>query len=194
LKKQNVMNRQRLHIPNADLKTVTLVVGGCKSGKSRIALTMADQISADKIFIATCVPTDDEMRERVTRHQAERSSAWQTVECPIYLPEAVLQHSRPHRVLLIDCLTLWLTNLYLDSETQEALMEQVQQLVQALAQSQGPVFLVTNEVGTGIVPENKMARQFRDLAGMMNQAVAACAQQVIWSVVGLPVVIKSEQV
>jgi adenosylcobinamide kinase/adenosylcobinamide-phosphate guanylyltransferase len=97
-------------------------------------------------------------------------------------------------VLLIDCLTLWLTNLYLDSETQEALMEQVQQLVQALAQSQGPVFLVTNEVGTGIVPENKMARQFRDLAGMMNQAVAACAQQVIWSVVGLPVVIKSEQV
>ena len=188
------MISQQLWIPEANAKATILVVGGCRSGKSSNALKMADQVKAHcKIFVATCIPQDAEMQKRVDRHQTERGTDWQTVESPRHLAAAVRDLSRPQQVLLIDCLTMWLSNLYLDTSDPDRISASIQDLRLALEQSRGPIFLVSNEVGAGIVPENALARQFRDMAGIMNQKMAACAQQVIWSVAGLPVVIKSER-
>jgi len=167
------------------------VLGGCRSGKSSYALETAEKYSVDRnVFIATCIPDDDEMKLRVTRHQQERSRHWHTVEAPIDLPEAIVAASREAGILLVDCLTLWVSNLLMENQDSDQILNQVQSLTRAVASSACPVILVSNEVGTGIVPENKLARLYRDLIGSTNQAVAECADQVIWVVAGIPVTIK----
>ncbi|MDM8526463.1 bifunctional adenosylcobinamide kinase/adenosylcobinamide-phosphate guanylyltransferase [Desulfococcaceae bacterium HSG8] len=172
-------------------KEIILVIGGCRSGKSRHALELAERISENrKIFIATCIPYDDEMTERVTNHQKERGTDWITVESPILLPEAVAEQSRKADVILADCLTLWITNLLLDPHESEKIDKNVRKLKQSFKNAQCPVILVSNEVGAGIVPENKLARQFRDAVGSANQVLAASADRVIWMVAGIPVPIK----
>ncbi len=173
------------------LKAITFVLGGCRSGKSRHALELAKTLPGNrKVFIATCVPCDDEMEERVARHQKERDKDWKTVEVPALLPEAVLEYSPQADVILIDCLTFWLSNLLLELDDTEEIIKRIDSLIQSLKQVTCPVILVSNEVGTGIVPENKLARQFRDLVGTSNQKVAACADKVIWMVAGVPSAIK----
>jgi adenosylcobinamide kinase/adenosylcobinamide-phosphate guanylyltransferase len=176
------------------LAKVTFVLGGCRSGKSRYALEAALGLAADRrIFIATAVAFDDEMRERVARHRAERGREWTTIEAPLELPEAIAAQSRrPDNVILVDCLTFWINNLLMESPEPAAAQLKVAQLVEALAGARCTVFLVSNEVGAGIVPENRLARSFRDLVGSMNQAVAACAAQVVWVVAGIPVPLKNE--
>jgi adenosylcobinamide kinase/adenosylcobinamide-phosphate guanylyltransferase len=154
-------------------------------------LKTAEGLARDKqVFIATCIPHDEEMKQRVDRHQKERSQNWQTVEAPIHLSQAIVEHSRQADVLLVDCLTLWVSNLLMEIEDGEKVMEQISHLTRAIQAANCPVVLVSNEVGAGIVPENNLARKFRDLVGATNQAVADKADRVIWMVAGIPVTIK----
>jgi adenosylcobinamide kinase / adenosylcobinamide-phosphate guanylyltransferase len=178
------------------VSNITFVLGGCRSGKSRYALEAAQSFAAGRrIFIATAVALDDEMRERVARHRAERGKEWVTIEAPLQLPETIeTQASQTGNVVLVDCLTFWINNLLLESaELAAEVQKKIPQLVEALASARCPVILVSNEVGAGIVPENRLARSFRDLAGSMNQAVAACATEVVWVVAGIPVPVKSKR-
>lgn len=165
-------------------------MGGCRSGKSSHAVKLAEQIEGQKVFIATCVPQDKEMEERVLRHQQQRGSTWTTLEIPISLPKAILKNSRKGSVILVDCLTLWINNLILDDENAAKIDKHILKLTQSIENAECPVILVSNEVGTGIVPENKLARLFRDIAGFANQKVASCVDSVIWMAAGIPVKIK----
>jgi adenosylcobinamide kinase/adenosylcobinamide-phosphate guanylyltransferase len=172
------------------VKEKILVIGGCRSGKSSHALHLAEQFPGQKIFLATCMPQDKEMEQRVLRHQQQRSSAWETLEVPVFIPEAIHKNSIKEHVILVDCLTLWINNLILDDDKPENIDNHIQKLTESIEKAECPVILVSNEVGTGIVPENKLARLFRDIAGFANQKVAACVDQVIWMVAGIPVKIK----
>ena len=170
------------------MKEIIFIIGGCRSGKSTYALQTAEKVPAEqKIFIATCVPQDDEMKRRVARHQTERNQNWVTVEAPLDLPEAILQNSRRGNVILVDCLTLWVSNLLMETGDENNIEDTASQLIEALEKAAGPIVLVSNEVGTGIVPENKLARKYRDIIGLVNQAVAKTAGKVIWMVAGIPV-------
>ena len=178
------------------MKHTTFVIGGCRSGKSRHALELAENFDVShRVYIATCVPRDDEMRYRVEQHQAERGRHWSTVEEPLRLSKVLRSYSSPDTVLLVDCLTLWVTNLLMAANNQDPkfFIEPTKKLVQALEDAKGPVILVANEVGTGIVPENALARLFRDAAGSVNQNVATVADTVIWMVAGIPVKIKPDR-
>jgi len=173
------------------VKELIFIIGGCRSGKSTYALQTAERIPAEKkIFIATCLPQDDEMKQRVAKHQTARSQNWITVEEPLHLPEAILQNSRRAEVILIDCLTLWVNNLLMETDDEKQLEQTISQLINTLEKTTRPIVLVSNEVGTGIVPENKLARQYRDIIGLVNQAVAKTASKVIWMVAGIPVTVK----
>ena len=175
------------------VKEVIFITGGCRSGKSTYALQLAERMPAEKkIFIATCVPQDDEMKQRVAKHQRERSRNWITVEESLRLPEAILQNSRREEVILIDCLTLWVSNLLMETDDTKQLEQTITQLIHSIEKAQGPIVLVSNEVGAGIVPENRLARQYRDIIGLVNQAVAQTAGKVIWMVAGIPVTVKGE--
>jgi adenosylcobinamide kinase/adenosylcobinamide-phosphate guanylyltransferase len=173
------------------MKHKILVIGGCRSGKSRHALDLAVSMAGDKkIFLATCVPQDDEMRLRVANHQKERDDDWETFEAPLHLPEAISHNAQPRTVVLVDCLTLWINNLMMENENIQYADEKIAALIKAVQTADGPVVLVSNEVGTGIVPENKLARAYRDLVGSVNQAVASVVDRVVMMVAGIPVTIK----
>lgn len=152
-----------------------LVIGGARSGKSRYAQQRAEATGLRRIFIATAQAFDAEMRDRIDRHRDDRGPDWKTVECPLALAEAVTAHAARDAVLLVDCLTLWTSNLILsDADCFAA----TTRLVAALDRARGQVILVTNEVGLGIVPDNALARRFRDEAGIVNQRVAAAVPEV----------------
>ena len=173
------------------MKDIVFVIGGCRSGKSAYALQAAEKIPGDrKVFIATCEPQDEEMAKRVAKHRKERSQDWTTVEEPLHLPEATEENSPKADVLLVDCLTLWMSNLLLKTGNEKQIEESITRFLAALEKAPNPIVLVSNEVGTGIVPENKLARQYRDLVGSLNQAVAQTADKVVWMVAGIPVVVK----
>ena len=173
------------------MKETILVTGGCKSGKSRHALELAEKISKrNRIFIATCMPLDDEMKERIDRHKKERDKSWKTVETSLELPEAIKENSREGDIILVDCLTLWINNVLMETEDSDIINQRIHKLIITLKEIKCAIILVSNEVGAGIVPENRLARQFRDLAGFTNQKVAECADSVVWMVAGIPVSIK----
>ena len=172
-------------------KHIVLVLGGCRSGKSRHALERADALAQDqKVYLATSVPTDPEMEKRVARHQAERGPDWITVEEPLLIHEAISGAGKNAGAILVDCLTLWTSNLLFEGKSEDGIMAAVGLLVRSLTDAPCPVILVSNEVGYGIVPENGLAREFRDMAGLVNQRVAAAADEVILCVAGIPVQIK----
>jgi adenosylcobinamide kinase/adenosylcobinamide-phosphate guanylyltransferase len=167
------------------------VIGGCRSGKSRHALQLAEQIPGDRrIYVATCVPQDDEMTRRVARHQRERSQNWITIEEPLALPEIIREHTPGADVMLVDCLTLWVSNLLMQTDDEKQIETIISRLIEVLETVKRPLILVSNEVGAGIVPENKIARQYRDIMGFVNQAAATAAGTVIWLVAGIPVTVK----
>jgi adenosylcobinamide kinase/adenosylcobinamide-phosphate guanylyltransferase len=172
------------------MKDILFVTGGCRSGKSGFALAFACRHFDRKLFMATCRPGDEEMRRRIKEHQKARGDDWQTVEISTALPEALVSHSRQGDVILVDCLTLWASNLLADGASQEEILARADALTKAIDEVPCSVILVSNEVGTGIVPENELARMFRDVAGLVNQKVAACANRVVWMVAGVPVTIK----
>ena len=173
------------------MKKTVFVIGGCRSGKSRLALETSENLARDRqVFIATCIPHDDEMKDRIARHRQERSRHWHTVEAPLYLPQALVEAGGKAGVILVDCLTLWINNLLMENHDSNQILNKVQSLTRAVSSAACPVILVSNEVGTGIVPENTLARLYRDLVGSTNQAVAQCVDQVVWMVAGIPVTIK----
>jgi adenosylcobinamide kinase/adenosylcobinamide-phosphate guanylyltransferase len=172
-------------------KCVTLVIGGCRSGKSNFALDQANRVEGkNKVFIATSVPTDSEMKDRVKKHQQERGKDWQTIEEPVKIYETINEFSSKAGVILVDCLTLWTSNLLFQSFTPVQIDAALEQLETSLEHCECPVFLVSNEVGTGIVPENKLARRFRDVAGLVNQRAAKTADRVVMMVAGIDCQIK----
>jgi adenosylcobinamide kinase/adenosylcobinamide-phosphate guanylyltransferase len=171
-----------------------LVTGGSRSGKSRYAVERASGWGAHVLFVATCQPADDEMRERVRRHQAERPVTWTTVEPGPYVVPAI-QEWGPHADgILLDCLTLYVSSLLMSGGGELDVMRQVGDLCLALRGVSGPAAIVTNEVGWGVVPETPLGRLFRDAAGHANQVAARYAQEVVLLVSGVPVVIKSETI
>ncbi|SFR82237.1 bifunctional adenosylcobinamide kinase/adenosylcobinamide-phosphate guanylyltransferase [Sphingomonas jatrophae] len=167
-----------------------LVLGGARSGKSRHAQRLAEAGGGARLFFATAQAYDDEMRERIARHQADRNASWTTVEAPIDLPAAMRAEDAGGRVLLVDCLTLWLSNLLLADADLEAAGDD---LIAAVEQAQARIILVSNEVGFGIVPDNALARRFRDAAGRLNQRLAAACDAVDLVVAGLPLRLKGGQ-
>ena len=173
------------------MNKITLVVGGCRSGKSAYALQTAENANGNKkIFVATCLPQDDEMAQRVARHKKERGEHWSIIEEPLYLPEVISEQGPGADVMLIDCLTLWVSNLVIKTADEKKREEIVHELIDALKTASCPLVVVSNEVGAGIVPDNQLARQYRDIIGRVNQAVARCASKVVWMVAGIPVVVK----
>jgi adenosylcobinamide kinase/adenosylcobinamide-phosphate guanylyltransferase len=169
------------------LPAVTLILGGARSGKSRYAETLVMSAAGGGIYIATAAPGDDEMAARIAEHRARRDASWRTVEAPLDLAGTVLAHSDPARPILVDCLTLWLSNLMLAGRVAE---HETENLCGALRAARGPVVLVANEVGLGLVPETPLGRQFRDAAGRLNQQVAALADRVVFVAAGLPLMLK----
>lgn len=167
-------------------RNLTLLIGGARSGKSSRAEQLVTRYPAPWVYIATAQAYDEEMRERIALHRAQRGDGWQTVDAPLDLVGAIdtVPDGRP---MLIDCLTLWLTNHMLAEHDVEA---ECAKLAQCLAKPRGPWFVVSNEVGQGIVPDNALARRFRDAAGRLNQQVAAVAGSVILMVAGLPMKVK----
>ncbi|MGA6963583.1 MAG: bifunctional adenosylcobinamide kinase/adenosylcobinamide-phosphate guanylyltransferase [Xanthobacteraceae bacterium] len=164
----------------------TLVLGGARSGKSRYAESLISALPSPWIYLATAEARDAEMAERIARHRAERGERWETIEVPHHLAQAVTT-APPTNPLLIDCLTLWLSNRVLaDADV----ASDTRELEWALDRRAGPVVLVSNEVGSGIVPDNALARRFRDLQGQLNQSIAARADRVVLLVAGLPLIVK----
>jgi len=165
---------------------IILVTGGARSGKSAEAERRAAVFPGEPIYIATAEAGDAEMAARIARHRARRGPGWRTVEAPLALG-AALAASDGAGPRLVDCLTLWLTNVMLAGRDWEV---EAEALAAVLAAQASPVVLVTNEVGGGIVPEHALARAFRDAAGLMNQRIAAVADEVVLTVSGLPLVLK----
>ncbi|MCU0832530.1 MAG: bifunctional adenosylcobinamide kinase/adenosylcobinamide-phosphate guanylyltransferase [Rhizobiaceae bacterium] len=166
---------------------LTLVLGGARSGKSRHAEALVTATGLARIYVATAQAWDDEMAARIARHRADRGDGWMTVDAPLNLADAITLHARRGHAVLVDCLTLWLTNVMLaeqDIETEFAALEM------ALAKADAPVMLVSNEVGLGIVPDNRLARAFRDHAGRLHQRLAQKATNVHFIAAGLPLVLK----
>ena len=164
------------------------VIGGARSGKSRYAQARAEAAGGAPVFVATAEAFDDEMRERIARHQADRDARWSTVEAPRELPAAIDALNGAGAVVLVDCLTLWVSNLLLADADIRAAGEQ---LCDAIVRFDGTLILVANEVGLGIVPDNALARRFRDAAGLLNQSVAAAAAEVVLLTAALPLTLKS---
>ncbi|MCO5090641.1 bifunctional adenosylcobinamide kinase/adenosylcobinamide-phosphate guanylyltransferase [Bosea sp. (in: a-proteobacteria)] len=165
---------------------LTLVLGGARSGKSRHAEALIEALPAPWTYIATAQAHDSEMARRIAEHRARRPSGWRTIDAPLALPEAITG-APAGRPILVDCLTLWLTNLILAERDTEAAREA---LIGACERVRAPLVLVGNEVGLGIVPENVLARRFRDEAGRLHQALAARAASVVFMVAGLPMQVK----
>lgn len=168
---------------------IELVLGGARSGKSRYAEQQAIESAKQVIYIATAEAGDAEMRVRIKRHREDRPQHWQTVEEPIKLAQVIQQYSDAKRCLLVDCLTLWLSNILFNrqGELQQAVFEQeTEALFEVLSDFSGQLILVSNEVGLGIVPMDKMSRRFVDEAGFLHQKIARLSDKVVMVTAGLP--------
>jgi adenosylcobinamide kinase / adenosylcobinamide-phosphate guanylyltransferase len=168
---------------------IILVTGGARSGKSTYAEQRAGELGSRRLYLATAEAKDEEMALRIAEHQKRRGSEWVTIEEPIELADVLLACRNQIDCAVVDCLTLWLSNLLIRSD-ENYVEEKVETLVEMLPRLDFHVVLVTNEVGWGIVPDNPLARQFRDLAGRVNQRIAAIATEVILTVAGIPMVVK----
>jgi adenosylcobinamide kinase/adenosylcobinamide-phosphate guanylyltransferase len=165
---------------------LTLILGGARSGKSRYAEQLAASAS-DVVFIATAEALDDDMAARIARHRADRPSYWNTIEAPLDLAGAIASASSG-TTIIVDCLTLWASNVLFADVDRAA--EKTAEWLDVASRHRGDVIVVSNEVGLGIVPDNALARQYRDLLGRMNQQVAAAADDVVLLVAGIPMHIK----
>jgi len=197
-------------------KKIIFVTGGARSGKSSLALKEASKFSGKKLYIATAEALDEEMRERIEDHKRKRGKDWDTYEEPVRISEVIKKTGKDYRIIVIDCLTLWLSNLMhaglnIESEIEYLISSLVTihsltnqpyfnnamkiipphpPLVKGGRGDYQVIFIVSNEVGMGIVPENEMARKFRDMAGVLNQKIAEIADEVYLVTVGIPMKIK----
>jgi adenosylcobinamide kinase / adenosylcobinamide-phosphate guanylyltransferase len=186
-----------LSSPHAgQLPPLTLVLGGARSGKSRFAEALVERAAACGTYCATAEPRDDEMAARIAAHRARRigdgrGTFWHTIEAPLAVAGTIAAEANPERPLLIDCLTLWLSNLLM---AEAPIDDEFAALRAALRDAAGPVVLVANEVGLGLVPETPLGRQFRDAAGRLNQDIAALADRVVFIAAGLPLILKGDPI
>ncbi|WP_096700041.1 bifunctional adenosylcobinamide kinase/adenosylcobinamide-phosphate guanylyltransferase [Magnetospirillum sp. 15-1] len=172
-------------LPPSPLPLATLVLGGARSGKSAYAESLFGGQSA--LYLATGQALDGEMAERIDHHRRRRGSGWSTLEEPLDLADTLDNVMRPDRPVLVDCLTMWLSNLM---QAGRDIDHSVERLCEVLTNPAGPVVLVSNEVGMGLVPETRLGRQFRDHQGRVNQRVAAISRRVVFVAAGLPLVLK----
>lgn len=171
----------------ADAPKLTLVLGGARSGKSRYAEGLIAALPPPWVYVATAQAQDHEMAARIRTHRARRGPSWHTIEAPRDLAAALA--AREEAPALVDCLTLWLSNLML---AEADIGAEIDELEKSLAAAKSPVVLVANEVGSGIVPDNVLGRRFRDLQGLLNQRIAASADRVVLMVAGLPLAVKGK--
>jgi adenosylcobinamide kinase/adenosylcobinamide-phosphate guanylyltransferase len=164
-----------------------LILGGARSGKSRHAESLAEAHRGECIYVATAEEGDEEMRGRISEHRARRGVRWRTIEEPVRLAEMLERECRADRFVLVDCLTLWMSNLMLRGKPVRPAVERLSGLLPAI---EGTLALVSNEVGLGIVPDSDLGRRFRDEAGFAHQRLAAVCDEVILMVAGLPLTIK----
>jgi adenosylcobinamide kinase / adenosylcobinamide-phosphate guanylyltransferase len=170
---------------------VTLITGGARSGKSAHALALAQQAAGTRrFFIATAEALDDEMRERIAHHRANRAADFVTIEEPIAIGDALSKLTSRADIVVVDCLTLWISNLLMARRSDEEILAEARGLAAAMADAPFAGFVVTDEVGSGIVPENATARRFRDLLGWTNQALAQTVERVVLMVAGYPIRVK----
>lgn len=172
-----------------------LITGGARSGKSSFAEKVAAGFGGPLGYLATAQMLDEEMGERIRRHRERRGAVWNTIEEPVHLPQALARCDGQYQVILVDCVTLWLSNLLFKYEDagencEDRIHDDLQRLKSTLHDMVTPVILVSNEVGMGIVPENAFARLFRDIAGSANQTLAASADEVHMVVSGIPLKLK----
>ena len=168
-----------------------LITGGCRSGKSSYAMQLVEDAPA-KLYIATAAVTDEEMAERVRRHQQERGPSWRTIEEQTDLPGVLEWGPEENEAVVVDCLTTWVSNLMVEDEAaaEKHVMQEADRLVQALSELPNPIILVTNEVGSGVVPAYPLGRLFRDLSGLVNQRVGQAVDRIVLMVAGHPVQVK----
>ncbi len=173
-------------------KRIVFVLGGARSGKSGFALKLSAEFPGQKTYLATAEPFDTEMAGRIERHKSERPADWDTIEEPTDIAAAIKGVGSPEGggVILLDCLTLWLSNLVRAGQSDEEILLSVEGLKEACEETGSSVVAVSNEVGSGIVPDNAVARRFRDLAGIVNQRMAEFAGEVYFVAAGLPVRLK----
>jgi adenosylcobinamide kinase/adenosylcobinamide-phosphate guanylyltransferase len=164
-----------------------LILGGARSGKSAYAQVLAEACSPERLYLATGAPGDEEMVARIARHQADRGAGWKTLEEPLEVASALLTHAQASRVVVVDCLTLWLSNLMAAGRDPGVAVTALAEAMGALA---GPVVLVSNEVGMGLVPDHKLGREFRDWQGRVNREIGAACDAVIFVAAGLPLQLK----
>lgn len=175
------------------MKKIIFIIGAVRSGKSRFALQLAKQKAgagrAGVVFLATCRPKDREMKERVRRHKISRPSSWQTIEEPLDIAAAI-KRVKGEKVIILDCLTLWLSNLLCAGAGEKEMLKKTKELAAAALGAKCSLIIVSNEVGWGIVPENKMARLFRDIAGTAHQELAKICDEVYLMVAGISLKVK----
>ncbi|MBP1752837.1 MAG: adenosylcobinamide kinase [Geobacteraceae bacterium] len=169
---------------------ILFITGGARSGKSRLAESLAEGFGTPLCYIATGQALDTEMEERISAHRTRRGGNWHTVEEPLRLAETIRNVDGSFQAILVDCITLWLTNLLLTNEDTDKVMAKVGALVEVMPKGKTPLILVSNEVGMGIVPENALARKFRDLAGKANQMLASAADEAYVTFSGIPIRLK----
>jgi len=170
---------------------IVLVTGGARSGKSNFAYNLADSMSPEKVYIATAEPLDEEMKDRIRKHQEERGKDWDTIEEPVDLAGTLDRIKGRYGTVLIDCVTLWISNLlHLYENDEKRVMDDIERLTGICSEIDYNLIIVSNEVGMGIVPENRLARLFRDISGNANQMVGGIAGSVYLTVAGLPLKIK----
>lgn len=166
------------------LMTTTLILGGARSGKTAYALSLA---VAPRTYVATAQALDTEMADRIARHKAERGEDWSLIEAPLALPDAIRGADKAGETLLIDCLTLWLSNLLY---AQQDISEATEDLLSAIKTARAELIFVSNEIGLGLVPMEALSRQFRDAQGTLNQAIASASDRVFFVAAGLPLTLK----
>jgi len=184
---------QTLGFKPGKVEGLIFITGGCRSGKSQFAQDYANRHFQKKLYLATCEAFDEEMVKRIEDHKKRRGSDWQTVEEPIKIAEAIRQHENDMEVILLDCMTLWLSNLLIRQESDHEIMNEVDKLIDTIKQGQVSFIIVSNEVGMGLVPVEPLGRRFRDLAGMANQKIAEVAQTVVFMVSGIPIFLKGKE-
>ncbi|NOY64863.1 MAG: bifunctional adenosylcobinamide kinase/adenosylcobinamide-phosphate guanylyltransferase [Nitrospirae bacterium] len=173
------------------MKKIVLVTGGARSGKSSFALDSASKSTGRKYFIATAEGYDEEMKQRIENHKKERSHHWITIEEPVDIGKALAEIDRPDTVAVLDCLTLWVSNLMREDTETSSLERSFKEFLQVLRQLKSlNIYIVTNEVGMGIVPENPLARIYRDMLGRLNQAVAELSDEVYLMISGIALKVK----
>lgn len=174
-------------------KKLIFITGGVRSGKSQFALEMGELFPGPKVYLATAQALDEEMRQRISQHKASRPPEWQTIEEPIQIVSALHEKGEKFQLLLLDCLTLWVSNMLMAGWSKEKILAEMDKLLRVYQETKCSVIIVSNEVGWGIVPDNELARIFRDLIGLIHQKIGQKADEVYLMICGLPHKLKGGQ-